>query len=83
MYPDKMPIAILGSSVSDYQIEMIRTYNPKSITVYMDETKLSIGVIKKLQTVIDNVDYHYKRSDGQDPEEMLKYKIRTGKFVLQ
>ena len=62
---------------------MIRTYNPKSITVYMDETKLSIGVIKKLQTVIDNVDYHYKRSDGQDPEEMLKYKIRTGKFVLQ
>ena len=83
MYPDKMPIAILGSSVSDYQIEMIRTYNPRSITVYMDETKLSIGVIKKLQTVIDNVDYHYKRSDGQDPEEMLKYKIRTGKFVLQ
>jgi hypothetical protein len=76
LYPDKTPIAVLGSTVSDYQIDMIRTYNPRSITVYMDETKLSIGVLKKLQTVINNVDYHYKRSNGQDPEEYLKYCIK-------
>ena len=82
MYPDKMPIAILGSSVSNYQIDMIRTYNPRSITVYMDDTKLSLGVLKKLQTVINNVDYHYKRSNGQDPEEKLKYLINSGKFIM-
>lgn len=82
MYPDKMPIAILGSSVSDYQIEMIRTYNPKSITVYMDDTKLSIGVLKKLQSVINNVEYHYKKSNGQDPEERLCELIKTGRFKL-
>lgn len=82
MYPDKFPIAILGSSISDYQIEMIRTYNPKSITVYMDETKLSIGVLKKLQSVIDNVEYHYKRSNGQDPEERLVQLINSGKSYL-
>lgn len=82
MYPDKFPIAILGSSVSDYQIEMIRTYNPKSITVYMDETKLSISVIRKLQTIIDNVEYHIIKSDGEDPEEKLKRLIRTRGFSL-
>jgi hypothetical protein len=82
LFPDKFPVAILGSTVSDYQLEMIRTYNPKSITVYMDETKLSIGVLKKLQSVIDNVDYHYRKSDGQDPEEYLKYLIKSNKFYL-
>lgn len=82
MYPDKFPIAILGSSVSDYQIDMIRTYNPKSITVYMDDTELSIGVIRKLQTVINNVEYHLWKSNGEDPEEKLKRKIKSGKFYL-
>lgn len=82
MYPDKFPIGILGSSVSDYQIEMIRTYNPKSITVFMDETELSIKVIKRLQSVIDNVEYHLWKSDGTDPEEKLKNRIKYGKFHL-
>lgn len=80
MYPDKMPIAVLGSTVSDYQIEMIRTYNPKSITVYMDETKLSKGVIKKLQSIIDNVDYDKINSNGEDPEEKLKRYINYGLY---
>lgn len=82
MYPDKKPICILGSSVSDYQIEMIRTYNPRSITVYMDETELSIKVTKKLQSVIDNVEYHLWKSDGTDPEEALKKRIKYGKFHI-
>lgn len=82
MYPDKFPIAILGSSVSDYQIEMIRSYNPKSIMIYMDDTALSIKVLKKLQSVIDNVEYRYKKSNGQDPEEKLVELIKSNKFYL-
>lgn len=72
MYPDRTPIAVLGSSVSDYQIEMIRTYNPRSILVYMDKTELSIGVIRKMKSIINNVEYNIRWSDGRDPEEELK-----------
>lgn len=80
MYPDKTHIAVLGSTVSDYQIEMIRTYNPRSIKVYMDETKLSLGVIKKLKSIIDNVEYTWVNSDGEDPEERFKRYIKRGVY---
>lgn len=80
MYPDKTPIAVLGSSVSDYQIEMIRTYTPESITVYMDDTEKSIKVRNKLQSVINNVPYYLIKSNGEDPEEKLKRLIKRGKY---
>lgn len=82
MYPDKTPIAVLGSTVSDYQIEMIRTYHPRSIKVYMDETKLSIGIIKKLKSVIDYAEYSIVKSNGEDPEEKLIKLINQGKFYI-
>lgn len=76
MYPDKTPIAVLGSTISDYQIEMIRTYNPKSVLVYMDETRLSVGVVRKMKSIINNVEYSIRWSSGRDPEEELKDWIR-------
>lgn len=80
MYPDRMPVAVLGSSVSDYQIEMIRTYCPTSILVYMDESDLSYKVRSKLRSVIDNIEIKVRRSDGEDPEECFKRYIRYGKY---
>lgn len=76
--PDYIPCAILGSSISDYQIEFIREYIPEKILVYLDETKLSIGVAKKLKTVIDYCPIGVIKSEGEDPEENLKRRINFG-----
>lgn len=72
MAPEYIPIAVLGSSVSDYQLEMIREYTPKEIKIYMDETKLSVGIANRLKTVIDYCPIHIIPSEGEDPEENMK-----------
>lgn len=78
LYPDRTPISVLGSSVSDYQIEMIRNYCPEDIVIYMDETRISYNVKKKLERVINYCPISIIRSDGEDPEENLKKRIRRG-----
>ena len=81
MAPEYTPIAILGSSVSEYQLNMIRSFVPEKILVYMDETKLSIGVANKLRSVIDYCPIKIITSNGEDPEENLRRRIRTGKEI--
>lgn len=81
MAPEYTPIAILGSSVSDYQLNMIRSFVPEKILVYMDETKLSISVANKLRSVIDYCPIKIITSNGEDPEENLRRRIRTGKEI--
>lgn len=80
LYPDRTPFAVLGSSISDYQIEFLREYVPSDILIYMDETSISNSIRRKLQTVIDYCPIHVKRSKGQDPEEFLKYLINKGVY---
>ena len=74
-----MPVAILGSSISDYQIEFIREYVPEEIVVYMDETDISKRVATKIQSVIDYCPIRLIKSDGQDPEENLKRRLKYNK----
>ena len=81
MAPDYTPIAVLGSSVSDYQLNLIRNFVPSRIIVFMDETKLSIGIANRLKTVIDYCPIDIIKSDGEDPEERLVRRIRTGKNI--
>ena len=81
MAPDYTPIAVLGSSVSDYQLNLIRSFVPSRIIVFMDETKLSIGIANRLKTVIDYCPIDIIKSDGEDPEERLVRRIRTGKNI--
>lgn len=81
MAPNYTPIAILGSSVSDYQLNMIRQFVPEKILVYMDETKLSIGVANKLRSVIDYCPINIIKSDGEDPEEALKRKLKYKRSI--
>lgn len=78
LYPDRTPIAVLGSSVSDYQIDMIRNYCPEDILIYMDETRLSLGIKNKLEEVINYCPINIVKSSGRDPEEKLKYLIKKG-----
>jgi hypothetical protein len=79
MAPEFMPIAILGSSISDYQIDFIREYVPEEIVVYMDETDISRRVATKIQSIIDYCPIRIIKSDGQDPEENLKKRLKYNK----
>lgn len=78
MAPDFMPCAVLGSSVSDYQIEFIREYIPEEIIVYMDETEISKRIADKLKQTIDYCPIHIIPSTGKDPEENMKDILRRG-----
>lgn len=76
LFPDRTPVAILGSSITDYQIAMLRTYVPEDILIYMDETSLSIKNRDKIQRYINYADFDIQFSNGEDPEERLKRLLR-------
>lgn len=76
MAPDFIPVAVLGSSVSDYQIEFMREYLPNEILVYMDETDISKRIASKIRSVIDYCPIGIIKSDGEDPEENMKKILR-------
>lgn len=82
MAPDYIPIAVLGSSISDYQINFLREYVPEEILIYMDETSISKKIAKKIKSTIDYCPIHIIPSDGEDPEENLKSRINRGKDLM-
>lgn len=75
--PDYIPIALMGSSLNDYQIGFIKEYMPEKILIYMDETSISRRVMNKLKTRIDYCPIDIIRSDGEDPEERMNRMIAT------
>lgn len=75
--PTYTPIAILGSSINDYQLEFLREYVPQDIIVYMDDTEKSRGVAQKIKSVIDYCPIHIIKSNGEDPEECMIRKMNT------
>lgn len=83
MAPDFIPCAVLGSSISDYQLSFIREYFPCEIIIYMDETKISQRIAYKVKSVIDYCPIRIIRSEGQDPEEKMKEMLRMGKKNLR
>ena len=73
--PSYTPFAILGSSITDYQITMLRSFVPEKIIVYMDTTELSIKVVNKIKKYINYADVNIIKSYGKDPEENLRYRL--------
>lgn len=74
--PGYTPVAVLGSSISDYQIDFLREYVPEKIIIYMDKTEISRNIARKLVTKIDYCPIKIIKSDGTDPEENLKKRIK-------
>lgn len=72
MYPNRTPFGVMGSSITDYQIGMLRSYVPDDIIVYMDETSISEKIANRIARYIDYADIRVIPSNGQDPEEKLK-----------
>lgn len=79
MAPEFIPFAVLGSSVNDYQLEFLREYIPNEIVVYMDETEISKRIANKIKSVVDYCPIRIIPSDGEDPEECMKRKLKWGK----
>jgi DNA primase len=82
--PDYTPVAVLGSSISDYQIDYLRDYCGyiDKIRVWMDETKISIGIAEKLKKELGYPIIKIIKSNGQDPEEIMKFRMSRG-YSLQ
>ena len=78
MAPEYIPIAILGSHISDYQLDFVREYTPTEVVCYLDETELSQELARKVRTRIDYCPIRLIYSDGEDPEECLKRRISRG-----
>lgn len=77
--PDYTPFAVLGSSISDYQIDFLREYVPEEILIYMDETRISQGIANKLSRIVDYCPIKIIKSNGEDPEEKMKRLMSYGK----
>lgn len=76
LYPDRTPIAILGSDITKYHINILRKYfSFDDILIHMDETHISEKIAKRIiNTPIAFYinDINVVQSDGMDPEELLR-----------
>ena len=80
MAPDYIPCAVLGSSISNYQLDFIREYSPlEEILISMDKTDISQRIAQKVKSVIDYCPIRIIRSNGEDPEERMKRRMKEGK----
>jgi len=74
IYPNCTIAAALGCTVTPYQVWMLRRLMPSQIIVYMDESRLSLGVIEQLKEypIADYCQFNYVAVNGEeDPEEYL------------
>lgn len=76
--PDYTPFAVLGSTITDYQMNFLREYMPEKILIWMDETSISMKIRNILSPVINYCPINIIPSDGPDPEEVMKLRIRRG-----
>ena len=81
--PEYTPVAVLGSSISDYQIGMIQDYAGyiKEVRVWMDETKISIPIAQKIVSSLGYCPVSVIKSIGPDPEEVMMDRMRHGLSV--
>lgn len=72
--PSAIPIAVLGSHITDYQMDYIRQFvTPTQILVYMDDYKLSSEMVARLKSKFDYCSIDIVPSyDEMDPEEKMK-----------
>lgn len=76
--PSYTPFAVLGSSISDYQMLQLREYVPKKILIYMDDTEKSKGIAAKVRRTLDYCQIGIIKSDGTDPEENMVKRMKQG-----
>ena len=78
--PEYTPVAVLGSSISDYQIGMIQDYAGyiEEVRVWMDETYISARIAQKIKSVLGYCPISVIKSTGPDPEEIMMSRLKRG-----
>ena len=78
--PDFTPVAVLGSSISDYQLDFIRDYAGyvEEVLIWMDKTEISRKIQQRVKGVIDYAPIRIIPSYGPDPEEVMKERMKKG-----
>lgn len=72
----KNPIAIFGKAITPLQLYLLRSLSPDHIRIYLDETKLSVKLLRHLRGMLPTVSrFSIVHSDGSDSEEKLNWKI--------
>jgi hypothetical protein len=81
--PEYTPVAVLGSSISDYQIGMIQDYAGyiEEVRVWMDETRISVPIARKITNALGYCPVSIIKSTGPDPEEVMMDRIKRGLSV--
>lgn len=77
--PDYTPVAVLGSHISDYQVDYLRYYYAtdgiEEIKIWMDEFEISKRIKNEIKRKIDYVPISIIPSNGPDPEEIMIQRI--------
>lgn len=78
--PEFTPIAVLGSSISDYQLSYIKEYTGyvDEIKVWMDDYEKSKNIVRKIKTSINYCPISIIKSNGPDPEEVMVSRMKRG-----
>lgn len=78
------PLAVQGSSLSDTQARMISQFFPEEGQIFLDKSELSFDLRNSVRQKVKSIrQLRVVYSDGEDPEELLIRKLRTGddKFI--
>lgn len=74
LYPDRTPIALLGSYITDYHIWLLRNYvQPVDCLIQLDNINLSVGVLLQMRRKIPTI-VNFNLFAGKydvDPDEIL------------
>ena len=81
MAPEYTPFAVLGSNISDYQLQFLREYIPEKILVMMDEFSISKRIADKIKKNICYCPVNIYPTSGADPEEIMKELMKKHKEV--
>lgn len=72
------PVCIFGLHLSKLQINLIKNYNPSSISIFLDDYDKSLALKNKIKHLFPTLGYiSIEKSNGYDPEEILKRKLAT------
>lgn len=78
------PVCIFGLHLSELQINLIKSYNPSSISIFLDDYDKSISLRKTIKDsfpTIGSISIE-KSYNFLDPEEILKRKLSLGDIDL-
>lgn len=81
-YPN--PVAVLGSTITEYQALLLRKLMPENVIFAMDEWSISSAMRAEIRTQVPSVvGVRIENFNGLDPEEYLVNEIKDRTKLLE